>query len=198
MKLFHKIITSIMLVAFSTSLSLAAPTPTNIKEQTPQGIYLSAVETYDLVKKDANKILFIDVRTPYELVFVGSTPMIDKNIPFTLVSAKKWDEKKKSYAGELNKNFVKDVETALKAKGLSKKDQIILMCRSGSRSLKATKLMAKAGYMNVATVVDGFEGGKDKKYKQRTTNAGWKNTCPANSWGYKNYKEKMYFSKEKI
>jgi len=195
MKLFHTIIASFMVVAMATTLSMAAPAPTNAKKQTPQGIYLTAVEAYELVKKEGDKILFIDVRTPYEFQYVGSTPMVDKNIPIVLITLTKWDEKKQRYVRTMNKNFVQEVEAAMKAKGLTKKDKIVFMCRSGKRSIYTSKLMAKEGYMNVATIVDGFEGGKDKKYKQRTTNTGWKNTCPADSWGYKNHKEKMYFSK---
>ncbi|MCD4756926.1 MAG: hypothetical protein K8R39_01500 [Arcobacteraceae bacterium] len=195
MKLFHTIIASFMVVAMATTLSMAAPAPTNAKKQTPQGIYLTAVEAYELVKKEGDKILFIDVRTPYEFQYVGSTPMVDKNIPIVLITLTKWDEKKQRYVRTMNKNFVQEVEAAMKAKGLTKKDKIVFMCRSGKRSIYTSKLMAKEGYMNVATIVDGFEGGKDKKYKQRTTNTGWKNTCPPESWGYKNHKEKMYFSK---
>ena len=193
MKLFHKIITNTILVALTASLSIAAPEPTDEKKKIPQGQYLTAVEAYNLLKKDAKKTLFIDVRTPYEYQYVGSTPMIDKNIPIVTISLKKWDKKKKRYTRLLNKSFVASVEAALKEKGLTKKDKIIFMCRSGKRSIYTSKLMAKAGYNNVATVVDGFEGGKDKKYKHRITKSGWKNTCPPESWGYKNYKEKMYF-----
>lgn len=195
MKLFNKLIVAVMLAAFGTTLVSAAPAPTKEKKQIPQGQYLTAVEAYDLLKKDANKILFVDVRTPYEFQYVGSTSMIDKNIPIVTISLKKWDKKKKRYARILNKQFVANVETALKSKGLTKKDKIIFMCRSGKRSIYTSKLMAKAGYNNVATIVDGFEGGKDKKYKHRITNSGWKNTCPAESWGYKNNKDKMYFKK---
>ena len=195
MKLFHKIIASILLATISVTLGSAAPTPTKKKSITPQGIYLTATEAYAQLKKDGDKILFIDVRTPYEFQYVGSTPMVDKNIPIVTISLKKWDKKKKRYARFLNKHFVKNVKDALKAKGLTKHDKIIFMCRSGKRSVYTSKLMAKAGYMNVATIVDGFEGGKDKKYKHRITNSGWKNTCPAESWGYKNHKEKMYFKK---
>jgi len=190
-----KIITLIALITFGATVSMAAPTPTKAKKQTPQGIYLTAVEAYELVKKEGDKILFVDVRTPYEFQYVGSTPMVDKNIPIVTITLTKWDAKKKRYVRVLNKNFVQEVEDAMKAKGLTKKDKIVFMCRSGKRSIYTSKLMAKEGYMNVATIVDGFEGGKDKKHKQRTTNTGWKNTCPADSWGYKNHKEKMYFSK---
>ncbi len=190
-----RLITTMILVALGTTLSMAAPAPTKAKKQTPQGIYLTAVEAYELMKKEGDKTLFIDVRTPYEYQYVGHTNMADKNIPIVTITLKKWDEKKQRYARILNKKFVSEVEAALKAKGLTKKDKIIFMCRSGKRSIYTSKLMAKEGYMNVATIVDGFEGGKDKKHKQRTTNTGWKNSCPAESWTYKNIKEKMYFSK---
>ena len=188
-----KIITLIALFTFGATVSMAAPTPTKAKKQTPQGIYLTAVEAYELVKKEGDKILFVDVRTPYEFQYVGSTSMVDKNIPIVTITLTKWDAKKKRYVRVLNKNFVQEVKAAMKAKGLTKKDKIIFMCRSGKRSIYTSKLMAKEGYMNVATIVDGFEGGKDKKHHQRTTNSGWKNTCPADSWGYKNHKEKMHF-----
>jgi len=189
MKLFQKIIASIILVAFSTTIASAAPTPTKKKRITPQGQYLTAVEAYDEVKKNADKTLFIDVRTQYELEYVGYTQMIDKNIPIAFKTDKKWSKKKSRFARIANKNFVKDVKKALKAKGLTKKDHIIFMCRSGSRSVYTSKLMAKAGYMNVSTVVDGFEGGKDKVTKHRTKN-GWKNA--GKPWTYKLVKSKMY------
>lgn len=195
MKLINKTIVTIMLLVLSITLVNAAPAPTNKKHQIPQGQYLTAVEAYKLLKKDGSKILFIDVRTPYEFQYVGSTPMVDKNIPIVTITLTQWDKKKKRYVRILNKNFVSDVEKASKEKGLTKKDKIIFICRSGKRSVYTSKLMAKAGYHNVATIVDGFEGGKDKKYKHRITNSGWKNTAPAESWGYKNHKEKMYFQK---
>ena len=189
MKLFQKIIASIMLVAFSASLLTAAPVPTKKKKITPQGQYLTAKEAYSELKKNGDKILFIDVRTPFELEYVGYTTMIDKNIPIAH-KTKKWNPKKSRFKRKMNKRFVSQVKKALKAKGLTKKDHIIFMCRSGSRSVYTSKLMAKKGYMNVSTIVDGFEGGKDKKTGHRTVN-GWKNA--GQPWTYKLDKSKMYF-----
>ena len=192
MKTLSKLFAFVMIAMLSVN-AMAADKPTNKKKQIPQDQYLTAVEAHSLLKKDASKVLFVDVRTPYEVQYVGSTSMMDKNIPIVTISLKKWDKKKKRYARILNKKFVSQVKKALKAKGLTKADKIIFMCRSGKRSIYTSKLMAKAGYHNVATIVDGFEGGKDKKFKHRITKSGWKNTCPAKSWGYKNHKAKMYF-----
>ena len=86
-----KLIASVILAALAMSVSSAAPTPKKEKQHTPQGIYLTALEAHDLMKKEGDKTLFIDVRTPYEFQYVGSTPMVDKNIPVVLITLKKWD-----------------------------------------------------------------------------------------------------------
>jgi len=192
MKLFHKIIAALMVVALGTSVVMAAPTPHKKKKQTPQGLYLTAKEAAVFVQKHKSNTLFVDVRTPAEVEYVGYSYLMDKNIPVHFVNFTKWNKKKHRFSDTpKNKHFVADVQKALKAKGLGKDANIVMMCRSGSRSAYATRLMAKAGYKNVYTVVDGFEGGKDKKYHQRSVN-GWKNTAPANTWGYKLVKDKMY------
>jgi len=191
MKLFQKLVFALVLTAFTASSVTAAPVPAKKKHVTPQGIYLTSTEAHDLIKKDSSKVLFIDVRTPFELEYVGYTTMIDKNIPIAFKTDKKWNEKKSRFARVMNKDFVAQVEAALKAKGLTKENEIIFICRSGSRSAYTCKLMAKAGYNNVATVVDGFEGGKDKTTHHRTVN-GWKNAKLP--WTYKLDKTKMYMN----
>ncbi len=178
-----------LMSAFVTGLN-AAEVPAKKKKQTPQGLYLTAKEAYEMVKADPGKVLFVDTRTPEELYFVGYTPMIDKNIPIAYVDYTKIKEKKgkAKFASVMNPKFVQQIEEALKAKGLGKDDKIILICRSGSRSAKAAKILDKAGYKNVYTVVDGFEGDKDKTTHKRTVN-GWKNA--GLPWTYKFHKEKF-------
>ena len=178
-----------LVTAFVSGLN-AADVPAKKKKQTPQGLYLTAKEAYEMVKADPAKVLFVDTRTPEELYFVGYTDMIDKNVPIAYVDYTKLKEKKgkAKFASVMNKKFTQQIEEALKAKGLTKDDKIILICRSGSRSAKAAKILNKAGYKNVYTVVDGFEGDKDKNTHKRTVN-GWKNAeLP---WGYKFHKEKF-------
>ena len=178
-----------LMSAFVSGLN-AAEVPAKKKKQTPQGLYLTAKEAHDMVKADSAKVLFVDTRTPEELYFVGYTDMIDKNIPIAYVDYTKLKEKKgkAKFASVMNKKFTQQIEEALKAKGLTKDDKIILICRSGSRSAKAAKILDKAGYKNVYTVVDGFEGDKDKNTHKRTVN-GWKNA--GLPWGYTFHKEKF-------
>jgi len=192
MKLFHKIIAAFMVVAFGATVTWAAPVPTNKKHQTKAGKYLSAKEASSFIMKHRANTLFIDVRTPVEIEYVGYSYLMDKNIPLVTTTTRGWDHKKHRYTDIKNPNFVKQVKAALKAKGLNKHSNIVFMCRSGDRSAAAVNKMYKAGYKNVYTVEDGFEGGKDKMNHQRTVN-GWKNTAPKNTWGYKLDKRKMVF-----
>jgi len=177
-----------------TSGVYAAEKPAKKKKQTKFDLYLSAKEVPAFIEKNKDKVVFIDVRTPAEIEYVGHTNMMDKNVPLHFKDFSKWNEKKKRYADEpFNDNFEKDVEEVVKKKGLTKEDaKVILMCRSGGRSAYATNLLADRGFKQVYTVVDGFEGGKDKE-GHRTKN-GWKNA--GNPWTYKNIKEKMYFEKK--
>jgi len=155
----------------------AGDVPTSKKKIIPQGKYLTPQEAYDMMQKEGDKVLFIDVRTPEELYFVGYPTVIDKNIPIAYIDYSKFKKNKKGevvkFASYKNKEFMPQLEAALKKKGLDKNSPIIVICRSGSRAAKAAKMMDKAGYKNVYNLDQGFEGDKDKN-KHRTVN-GWKN-----------------------
>jgi len=165
-----------LMSAFVSGL-YAGDAPTSKKKITPQGKYLTPQEAYDMKTKEGDKVLVVDVRTPEELYFVGYPTIVDKNIPLAYVDYSKFKKNKKGevvkFASHLNKEFVAQIEAALKEKGLGKDAPIILICRSGSRAAKAAKILDKAGYKNVYNMDQGFEGDKDKQ-KHRTVN-GWKN-----------------------
>lgn len=149
------------------------------KKQTPQGRYLTAKEAYDMVGRDPKGVLFLDVRTRAEAVFVGVPTMIDALVPFVEVGDwDAWDDEKKTVKLQANDSFIAGVDEALERKGLGKDGPIILMCRSGSRSAKAARILHVAGYDEVYTVTDGFEGDEadeGPRQGERTVN-GWKNT----------------------
>jgi rhodanese-related sulfurtransferase len=75
---------------------------------------------------------------------------------------------------------------------MDKTSTIILMCRSGDRSARAADLLGKAGYTNVYSVVDGFEGdiAKEGDHKGQRAVNGWKNA--GLPWTYDLTKSKMY------
>jgi rhodanese-related sulfurtransferase len=141
------------------------------------------------------KTLFVDTRTPSELNYLGAVTVMDVHIPLVFMDSTAWNDKKHRYKRAENRNFVSDVDAALKKKGLSKDDTVILMCRSGKRSAKAADMLADAGYTKVYTVVDGYEGdkAKDGPDKGKRTVNGWKNS--GLPWTYSLDKDYMYFTK---
>ncbi len=167
------------------------------KKQTKAGLYLNAEETYDLMQKESGKALFIDVRTRSEVAWLGMPNIADANIPFKFIDKKyQWDEKRKNFKLKPNPDFVSSVTALLLKKGLTKNDKIIVMCRSGKRSAKAADALTTAGFNQVISVIDGFEGDKASsgpKKGQRVVN-GWKNSDLP--WSYTLDKSKMYFSEK--
>ena len=166
------------------------------KKQTKLGLYVTAKEAFDLYSTSKSDVLFVDVRTRAEVNFLGMPTLADANIPYMEMNEwYAWDEKKNEFKLEVNSNFADAIASRLQQKGLGKNDQIVLMCRSGSRSAKAANLLADLGYSKVYTIIDGYEGDKAKDGPtkgQRTIN-GWRNASLP--WTYKLDKNKMYLSK---
>jgi rhodanese-related sulfurtransferase len=193
--LFATFIAVAMLAAFSNAAMAEDWSKLNKKHQTTLGLYMTSTQSYDYMMKNMDKALFLDVRTPSELNYLGVVTVMDANVPTDTMDGTTWDDKKSRYRRAHNENFVADVDAHLKAKGLKKTDTVILMCRSGDRSAAAVNVLAKAGYTKVYTVVDGFEGGKAKKGEnkgKRVVN-GWKNA--GLPWTYSMDKDLMYFTK---
>jgi len=121
----------------------------------------------------------------------------DANIPYMKLSEwYAWDNKKSNFKMELNEEFLPLIKQRLQAKGLNEDSKVVFICRSGSRSAAAANLLAKAGYKNVYTIVDGYEGDKAKSGNnkgQRVVN-GWKNN--GLPWSYSLLATKMYMSDE--
>lgn len=167
-----------------------------VSKQTAAGRYLDAREAYALKQKLGAKAFFVDVRTRYEVSYVGMPTVADANIPYVEhPDDAPWDDKAGRFKLEINSDFGAEVARRMAAKGLHKDDVIIAMCRSGDRSARAANLLAQLGYTNVFSVVDGFEGDlatSGPKQGQRVVN-GWKNADLP--WSYKLDKERMTSAK---
>jgi len=77
----------------------------------------------------------------------------------------------------VNPNFASDVRKLILG-GLDHDSgghnvPILLICRSGKRSLEAGKLLLKEGFHDVYNIEDGFEGELDENH-HRSTLAGWR------------------------
>jgi len=186
---------SLLLVGMlASSAVFAANKPSEPKHQTSWDLYVDAKEAYTMKQEQADKVLFVDVRDPIEIMFTGFTDVVDINIPFKLSNPAKWHKKKPVFEMAVNKDFEVLIETALKDRGLDKSAPIILMCRSGgTRGAPSAKMLEGKGYENVYVVTDGFEGGKTKQGEKKNwrTKNGWKNA--GLPWSYKLNKDKMFF-----
>ncbi len=158
-------------------------------------LYLTPQEAYKIVGEASAQTLFLDVRTRAEAMYVGMPNAADALVPYVehqeLMTD--WDERRHMYQLEPNSDFAAEAEIRLKEKGLAKTDRVILICRSGDRSARAADLLANAGFKQVYSIVEGFEGDSAKdghKAGQRIVN-GWKNA--GLPWSYTLIKSKMYF-----
>lgn len=159
------------------------------KKVTALKLYVHPQQAFELMSgAEAKKTLFVDVRTPQEAMFVGMAAVADVNIPYLVMpELPEFDAAKKSYKLVPNSAFAATVQERLAAKGLGKDDRVILICRSGDRSAAAANLLAKAGFTNVYSVLEGFEGDLNKEGRRLVN--GWKND--GLPWSYDLAREKL-------
>lgn len=102
--------------------------------------------------------LFVDVRMEIESLYVGRPPGV-VNVPWYDYPDLRPDA---------------DKFAATVAQETTGKDQpLLLICRSGQRTIAAGKALELAGFTDVQHVVHGFEGELDDNFK-RSTQSGWR------------------------
>ena len=117
---------------------------------------LNPQQTWNLWQEHSNALL-VDVRTKMEHVFVGHPPGA---IHIAWKEAPDW---------QMNSHFVSEVEKHQ----LDKTAPVLLLCRSGQRSLEAAMALQAAGFTHLVNIVDGFEGPLDQQ-QHRGQIAGWR------------------------
>jgi rhodanese-related sulfurtransferase len=136
---------------------------------------INPTESYNMVV--AGQGYIIDVRTFEEFVWVGH-PGKNKAGDGAALEGKVVNESWMKYGkGDvlvINPSFVSDMEELFP----DKTTPIIMMCRSGVRSIAAALALEDAGYTTVYNMLQGFEGETDAN-GYRTVN-GWKKTLPYN------------------
>lgn len=160
-------------------------------KRTRAGLYLQARDVPAFLAAHGGRVLFLDVRTRAEAMYVGMAGPVDALVPYVehqeLMTD--WDEARRIYRLEPMQDFVPEVARRLQARGLGKDDPVVLMCRSGDRSSRGANRLAEDGYTRVHTVVDGFEG--DLSPEGRRSVNGWKNA--GLPWSYRLDRARMYF-----
>jgi rhodanese-related sulfurtransferase len=117
---------------------------------------LTPKEAWDVLQKNPSAVL-VDVRTQMEHAYVGHP------IAAIHIAWKEWP------GWEINHNFVEDVKKRVP----NYNAPILLLCRSGQRSLSAAQSLEEAGYKHLINILDGFEGALDAN-NHRNNLGGWR------------------------
>ena len=117
---------------------------------------LTPQQSWALMQANPDAVL-IDVRTKVEHDFVGR-PLNAVHVPWK--EAPDW---------QLNPDFIQQVNQAVSEIATP----VLLLCRSGARSLAAAEALQKAGFKHLVNILDGFEGDLDG-HKHRGNLGGWR------------------------
>ena len=118
--------------------------------------HLTPKETYAYLQAHP-EAAFIDCRTEMEYFYVGH-PVGAAHIAWQ--EAPEWD---------INAHFAADVLRETKTTG----KPVVLICRSGTRSVDAGRVLEAAGFGEVINVLYGFEGERDANNHRGGLN-GWR------------------------
>lgn len=119
--------------------------------------HLSPREAWDFVQAHP-EALFVDVRMEIESLYVGRPPGVE-NIP--------WYEYPELAPDPAR--FAAAVEREAGGKDVP----VVLICRSGKRTVDAGQALEAAGFTQVVNVLHGFEGELDDRFHRSTLN-GWR------------------------
>jgi len=130
----------------------------------PKLKHLTPLETAEFLHKNPRAI-FIDVRSHMEHLFVGH-PVGVINVPW--IDEPDW---------KINPHFVTEVRRLVLG-GIhvdhgTGSAPVVLICRSGKRSLDAGEVLLKEGFTDVYNVLEGFEGELDDHH-HRSSEGGWR------------------------
>jgi rhodanese-related sulfurtransferase len=128
----------------------------------PELKHLSPEEAFKLLQSNPDAVL-IDVRSSMEFLFVGH-PVGAIHIAW--IDEPDW---------EVNPDFADEVLHLLEHQGVTTPHEapVVLICRSGNRTLDAGQALLDAGFRNVIHITTGFEGERDEDMHRGTLN-GWR------------------------
>jgi len=118
---------------------------------------LTPTHCFSLMQENPHAVM-VDVRTKMEHTFLGR--------PVCNIVHIAWKE---FPDWQVNSEFVAQVSRVV----TDKNTPILLLCRSGVRSLEAAKALEEAGYTHLINILEGFEGNLDAN-KHRGTTGGWR------------------------
>lgn len=120
--------------------------------------HLSPIETEAFLAAHP-EALFVDVRMELEYLYVGHPPGIVHVA---------WYE-----YPEMQPDVARFVQQLRREAGGALDKPVVLLCRSGTRTLAAGAALEAAGFSQVVNVLHGFEGDPDENFQRGKLN-GWR------------------------
>ena len=119
--------------------------------------HLQPKDAWDYLRQHPDA-LFVDVRMEIESLYVGRPPGV-VNVPWYEYPDLLPDPQK--------------FADAVAQEALSKTQPVLLICRSGKRTLDAGRALEAAGFNEVINIMHGFEGELNEQFHRSTCN-GWR------------------------
>ena len=133
-----------------------------MSEQGPQN--LDPKQAWQMLHDDPTALL-VDIRSSMEYLFVGH-PSGAVHVPW--IDEPDWT---------VNPHFDTEIRKLLLGGAVCSREgpctPVILICRSGKRSLEAGKTLMAVGLRNVYHIDEGFEGNLDEHH-HRSATGGWR------------------------
>jgi rhodanese-related sulfurtransferase len=120
--------------------------------------HLTPLETWDYLQRHRDA-LFVDVRMEVEYLYVGHPPGVVHVA---------WYE-----YPQIQAQPQACVEQVQREAGGDKSKPVVLICRSGKRTVEAGEALEAAGFKEVVNVLHGFEGDLDEHFQRGRLN-GWR------------------------
>ena len=121
---------------------------------------LSPTEAYDVVRDNRDAVL-VDVRTTAEWEQIGIPDLSGIGKEVVLLQWQQYPD------GSINPNFAQEL-----AEAVTPGAPVLMICRSGVRSVAAANAATAAGIAPAYNVTEGFEGGVDAS--GRRGSSGWR------------------------
>ena len=120
--------------------------------------HLTPLETWDYLQRHRDA-LFVDVRMEIEYLYVGHPPGV-VHVP--------WYE-----YPQMQADAPRFIEQVKREAGGDTSKPVVLICRSGKRTVEAGEALEAAGFKEVVNVLHGFEGDLDEHFQRGRLN-GWR------------------------
>lgn len=140
------------IAAFATCDGDQVAKPAGIRE-------LSPAEAHGMKRQYGPAVLFIDVRSRFEAALRGTAEGVDYVVPYREVAQPlRWDRWHGTLAQEANPDFLRQVESLVRAQPNGAATPLILLCATGEYAGEAAKALRGLGLEQLFVVAGGVDG----------------------------------------